>query len=123
MTTEPGAGAPQYIRIAHDIRRLIEDGAYAPGDRLPSTRSMADEFGVSAMTISSALQELHVSGVVDLQGRRGAIVQTPGKWRASQTAGGDVRPSIAELANEVRSLKSEVEDLRSRLDRIEKAPK
>ena len=33
--------------IVADIRKRLEDGSLAPGDRLPSTRALADELGTS----------------------------------------------------------------------------
>lgn len=52
------------------IRSLIDSGKLRPGDRLPSERSLAQQFEVSRNTVREALRMLEISGVVTL--RRGA---------------------------------------------------
>lgn len=59
----------QYVQIADVLRRRIEDGAYAPGEALPSEQRLADELGVSRVTVNKALTLLRASG--DVKVRRG----------------------------------------------------
>lgn len=61
---------PAYKRIAAHLRTLIRSGDLAPGDPLPSHRVMADEHGVSEITIRQAVDLLRAEGLVD--SRRGA---------------------------------------------------
>ncbi|MGW7411185.1 TetR/AcrR family transcriptional regulator C-terminal domain-containing protein [Streptomyces sp. NPDC054863] len=51
-------------RIADDIRRRITSGALAPGDRVPSTRRITQEWGVAMATASKALAALAQEGLV-----------------------------------------------------------
>lgn len=43
-----------YQTIAAKLRKLIEDGEFPPGSRLPGERELAERFGVSRVTIREA---------------------------------------------------------------------
>jgi GntR family transcriptional regulator len=60
----------QYAQIADELRRRINGGTYAPGSPLPSEARLADEFGVSRVTINKAITMLRASG--DVKVRRGS---------------------------------------------------
>jgi GntR family transcriptional regulator / MocR family aminotransferase len=51
------------------IRNAVLNGLLVPGDRLPSTRLLASELGVSRVTVSEAYEELKAEGY--LEGRIG----------------------------------------------------
>lgn len=53
-------------------------GVLRPGDRLPSTRAVADEFGVAKRTVMSAYELLEAEGIVELRERSGIFV-APGE--------------------------------------------
>ncbi len=57
-------------RVVQHVRRLIEEGALGPGDRLPGERDLAQELGVSRPSVRSGLEALEAIGVV--VSRRGA---------------------------------------------------
>ena len=57
---------PKYQQILGQIRNGIETGVLRPGDRLPSTRQLADRLGVHRSTVAIAYQELWALGFVDL---------------------------------------------------------
>jgi GntR family transcriptional regulator, transcriptional repressor for pyruvate dehydrogenase complex len=66
-----GAEAPgARRRVVEHVRRLIEDGALRPGDRLPGERDLALELGLSRPSLRSGLEALESMGVV--VSRRGA---------------------------------------------------
>jgi AcrR family transcriptional regulator len=65
---------PPYLHIAADLRRRIATGELRPGDRLPSTRALAAQWGVALATASRAVAELRQAGVVRTQPRAGTIV-------------------------------------------------
>ena len=72
MTAEP-----PYQRIAAELRRRIAAQELKPGDRLPSTRALAEQWGVALATAAKALTELRQAGVVRSQPRVGSIVAPP----------------------------------------------
>jgi len=56
---------PKYLRIHGNLRERIEGGQWPPGSPLPSQRELADEFGVSIMTLRQALQLLADEGLIE----------------------------------------------------------
>jgi len=63
---EPGIGR----RLVEAIKAQIHQGAYRPGGRLPSTRALAAEWGVSRTTVTAAYEQLIAEGY--LEARQGA---------------------------------------------------
>ena len=57
-------------QIYASIRRAILDGVVRPGTRLPSSRALADDLGVSRTTTLLAVEQLQAEGY--LTGRRGS---------------------------------------------------
>ncbi|MGW4050997.1 TetR/AcrR family transcriptional regulator C-terminal domain-containing protein [Streptomyces sp. NPDC004779] len=71
------AGDPPYLRIVGEFRRRITAGELAPGDRLPSTRRIAEEWGVALATATKALTTLRLEGLVEALPRIGTVVAGP----------------------------------------------
>ncbi len=57
---------PPYRQILEGIREKLASGAVRPGDKLPSTRRLADNLGIHRSTVALAYQELWSLGFVDL---------------------------------------------------------
>ncbi len=53
--------------ISDQIRQQIETGALRPGDKLPSERELATQFGASRNAVREALRILESAGVLELQ--------------------------------------------------------
>lgn len=53
--------------VCDSIRAQVAKGALKPGDRLPSDRALAENFGVSRMAVREALRSLEMAGVVQAQ--------------------------------------------------------
>ena len=64
------SSAPIYRQIEDFLRQIILDGALLPSQKLPSTRELALELGVSRITIKSVYEQLISEGYV--QGKTGA---------------------------------------------------
>jgi AcrR family transcriptional regulator len=69
--------AAPYLRIAAEIRRRIQTGELGPGDRVPSTRGLVQEFGVAMATATKALAALQQDGVVHSLPGVGTVVGPP----------------------------------------------
>ncbi|RII13110.1 HTH-type transcriptional repressor YvoA [Streptomyces sp. YIM 130001] len=69
--------APPYLRIAAGIRRRIESGSLAPGDPVPSTRRITEEWGVAMATATKALATLRQEGLVRAVPGVGTVVTEP----------------------------------------------
>ena len=65
--------------IAEQIRQAIVTGQLAQGDRLPPERELAEQFGVSRVTVRDALRGLEAMGLIDVRvgARGGAFVTAP----------------------------------------------
>ena len=68
---------PPYLRIVAGLRQQIADGHLAPGDRLPSIRRIAKDWGVALATATKALTVLREQGVVHARPRVGTVVAAP----------------------------------------------
>ncbi|WP_421580235.1 PLP-dependent aminotransferase family protein [Shinella sp. M31] len=66
------------------LREQIATGVYAPGDRLPSTRALAEELGVSRTTVTTAFDQLISEGYVLV--RQGAKAVVAGNIASSEAA-------------------------------------
>lgn len=83
MTVEP-----PYLRIAGDIGRRIALGELAPGDRVPSTRRITQEWGVAMATATKALAALNQEGLVRAVPGVGTVVVAPDRDRELRVAAG-----------------------------------
>jgi GntR family transcriptional regulator len=107
MSDGNGGRAP-YQQVAWEMRKKIEAGIWKPGDRIPSQRAIADEYGITPMTAAKAVRALCDEG-----------------WAVSTPSVGvhvsDPLPtgSTGSLADELRELRSQLDDLAQRVDRIE----
>ncbi|MFT2015492.1 GntR family transcriptional regulator [Streptomyces sp. 796.1] len=81
------AKIPPYQRVAAEIRRRITEGELAPGDRVPSTRQVAREWGVALATAAKALTALRQEGLVRAEPRVGTVVVEGGGAAAGSTEG------------------------------------
>lgn len=65
--------------VIAQIRTAILSRQYQPGDRLPTEREMARQFGVSRVTIRDALRALEAAGLVEIRvgGHGGPYVAAP----------------------------------------------
>ncbi len=64
----PGPG-PLHTRVSDSCREAIRAGRLRAGDRLPSTRALAAQLGVSRGVISEAYGELSAGGYIELRDR------------------------------------------------------
>jgi GntR family transcriptional regulator len=65
---------PTYIQVKENIQSKIQSGELVPGDALPSERTLAEQFGLSRMTVRAALSELVSAGALYREQGRGTFV-------------------------------------------------
>ncbi|MCI7690116.1 PLP-dependent aminotransferase family protein [Trueperella pyogenes] len=78
-------------RIVADIRRRLESGALGPGDRLPSSRALADQLRVSRGSIVAAYEQLAGEGIL-LTSRGGTRIHPDLALRSSVLTPPDAAP-------------------------------
>ncbi|MCC7273175.1 MAG: PLP-dependent aminotransferase family protein [Alphaproteobacteria bacterium] len=85
MSREGYTPEPITRRICEAIKRQIASGLLAPGARLPSTRSLAVEWGVSRTTVTAAYEQLSAEGYLETrQGARAEVAQSLGRSSAQR---------------------------------------
>lgn len=63
-----------YHSVAERIRELVEVGKYLPGSRLPGERDLAEQMGVSRVTVREAQIALEAVGMLDIRIGSGVYV-------------------------------------------------
>jgi AcrR family transcriptional regulator len=80
--------------IAAEIRREIQSGELAAGDRVPSTREITRRWGVAMATASKVLAALRDEGLVRTRPGKGTVVAATGQSRPRAST----RARVAETA-------------------------
>ncbi|HSN78636.1 MAG TPA: FadR/GntR family transcriptional regulator [Anaerolineae bacterium] len=74
-----------YERVVEKIITLIQGGAWAPGDRLPPERDLAEAFGVSRTVVREAVKTLEARGVLEALTGSGVYVRSPDSATVSRS--------------------------------------
>lgn len=74
--------------LAERIRARIMNGEFAPGARLPSEMDLGREYGISRVTVRTALRTLESQGLIDVRHGSGSYVSD---------FGGGIRAGLQEL--------------------------
>ncbi len=69
-----GSSEPAYIQLYRMLVKDIESGAYPYGSKLPSKRTIADETGLSLITVEHAISLLNEEGYIEGRIRSGNII-------------------------------------------------
>lgn len=64
LAIDPALPEPLHVQVYRGIRAALADGRLNPGDRLPSTRELAQDLRVGRNTVLRALQRLEAEGLV-----------------------------------------------------------
>jgi len=72
-----------YRDIAKELTRRIREGRYRPGERIPSIRQVAEEFGCNKLTVQKAFDALRRSGMIENVVGSGSFVRYPEKIASS----------------------------------------
>ncbi len=68
---------PLWFEIKERLRRAILDGTYKVGDRLPTEAQLIEHFGVSRITVRTALDHLERERLIVRGSGRGTFVRLP----------------------------------------------
>ncbi len=68
---------PKYRRVADSLAEDILAGRLKVGDQIPSERVIAEEYGISRMTVRQALKHLADRGMVEARVGQGTFVGAP----------------------------------------------
>jgi len=83
FNVERGTSVPIYRQLDASLRRLILDGTLVPGQKLPSTRELAHELGVSRITVKSVYEQLVAEGYARARTGAGTFISDGLDFEAS----------------------------------------
>ncbi|PYE49976.1 GntR family transcriptional regulator [Deinococcus yavapaiensis KR-236] len=86
--------APRYLQVQQMLREMIERAEYGPGDKVPSERELAEQLGVSRMTVRKAMDNLVRLGLLERDGTAGTRVSAP---KVSRVLNDDRLNSITQM--------------------------
>lgn len=95
---------PHYLRIYRDLKDQLEAGQLAPGERLPAQRALAEEYGVTVMTVRQALLLLEQEQLVVTRHGLGTFAAP----RRVEYAMGNLRSLAQEVTDQGLALKTRV---------------
>ena len=90
---------PIYEQIKDGLKKLIVSGAMAPGEKLPSVRSLATQLSINPNTIQRAYNE---------QENEGFIYSIPGKGSFASATVDSSESKKRELENKIREMVAEL---------------
>ncbi len=97
---------PIYRQIRAQIVSAVASGELAPGDSLPSVRSLAGDLGVNMHTVNKAYAMLRDEGYVTMRGRSGAVIADITRTASPARAQEHRERLTAELARLATELKA-----------------
>jgi GntR family transcriptional regulator, transcriptional repressor for pyruvate dehydrogenase complex len=63
-------------KVANQLKKVITQGIFKVGDRLPSERDLAEQMGVSRPSVREAIQQMELQGMVESVHGGGTIVRS-----------------------------------------------
>ena len=74
LTISQADRRPMYLQIMEQVKHRVASGDWAPGQEIPSIRSLAVDLRVSVITIKRAYLELERDGIIVTRQGRGTFV-------------------------------------------------
>ncbi|HET9253589.1 MAG TPA: GntR family transcriptional regulator [Pseudonocardiaceae bacterium] len=103
---------PAYQRVADDLRHAIANGAYQPGDQLPTLAELTARYNIAVMTARDAIRQLTTEGlVVSRQGKGAYVLRQPSA---------DESITLSELLDLLNQVSRSVDDLTDRMAVVER---
>ncbi|WP_433223882.1 GntR family transcriptional regulator [Dactylosporangium sp. CS-047395] len=105
-------GTAVYAQLVQQVRQAVRVGRLRPGDRLPTSREVAEGLGINPNTVLKAYREMEAAGLVEARQGSGTYVldQRPldlgdlreelAAWVARATAAGLDRADLHALLDE-----------------------
>jgi GntR family transcriptional regulator/MocR family aminotransferase len=99
VSLDRASDVPLAVQLADALRESAADGHLRGGDRLPSTRALADRLGVSRTVTSAAYEQLHAEGWIAGRHGSGTYVMTspPAARSVRHTAFGQQHEDVGVL--------------------------
>ncbi|RKS04703.1 GntR family transcriptional regulator/MocR family aminotransferase [Nocardiopsis sp. Huas11] len=85
MRLDREAGTPLAVQLSDQLRGAMSAGVLTPGSRLPSSRALATELGVSRTVVTEAYQQLYAEGWLDGRHGSGTFVADHSEGRSAES--------------------------------------
>ncbi|WP_208298603.1 PLP-dependent aminotransferase family protein [Streptomyces liangshanensis] len=85
LTVDRDSPLPLAVQVRNSLRRLVENGSLRPGTRIPSTRQLAHDLGVSRSVTVEAYEQLAAEGYLLTKRGSGTTVSEPPASQAVPT--------------------------------------
>ncbi len=131
MPLDEDTRAP-YLQAAEVLRREITGGRLRPGDKLPSSRELQQQYKIASTTVQNALRVLREEGLIySVQGkgsfvRRAAADTLPPVDQADEGAQGltdeqthIITEMLKQVTGQLHALQADVERMHQRIDRLQ----
>ena len=96
------SGRPSHEQVKDGLRRLMVTGVLAPGEKLPSVRSLAMDLAINPNTIQRAYAQLEMEGYVYSVAGRGTFVAEGQEQNLVRRR--EVEDKVQPLVQELREL-------------------
>ena len=104
LDVDPSSGIPLYRQLEAAIRQLVLDGKLSSNSRLPATRQLALDLGISRLTVVNVYEQLISEGFLDARRGAGTYVASissnqlpPEIPSASASVSSSMQPSLSEV--------------------------
>jgi len=87
LDLDRAAPAPLFQQLVAGIARLVDEGSLKPGERLPPSRTLAEDLGVHRSTVVRAYRELRALGYLDSRSGSYSTVRRRAGFLAVEPAG------------------------------------
>lgn len=118
FVVDPHSGVPIFRQLMEQAKLAIAGGRLAPGDQLPSVRSLAVSLGVNPMTVSKAYNLLEREGILTRRpGLPLVVADLPGDALGAQGLA-ELERALTPIARLVRELQVDPDDAVALLRRL-----
>ena len=100
IAIDRASATPLGAQLAHALRELIVAAVLRPGDRLPSSRTLAADLGLSRTTVVDVYDQLTAEGLIASRVGDGAYVSAGAVARPARPAAARRPARLARLAGE-----------------------
>lgn len=104
LVVDPHSGIPVYRQIVDQLRFQVSSGVLAPGDEVPSTRSLSAQLGINPMTVSRAYALLETEGLLERRPGLPSVVRAQGRTTQRSAKREQLEASLRPAALKARQM-------------------
>lgn len=114
-TKQPLQSLDVWQKVKTDIENKILSGYYAAGERIPSTRKLAEDYDISLTTAQKVLRDLSREGVIEAKRSVGYFVNAYIRERIIEERRRELQKRVQETFEEAKLIGVDLQSLVNRL--------